>query len=419
MAISTSLEKAKIKLSNMPPERKRHEKTGNRPKMNILFLTQYFSRKRGGSEAVFFQWSKELSLRGHNVYVICQDEKELETDYLGSVHVMRVTPSTEFGGGLPVSASANFRYIVNAIRVGIRVVRKNNIDIIHANNFVPIFAGYVISTMTNRPFVSTIHDLFSVSGFDYWRKWAKQSANPYAFIAGPLMEKLAVKTPAVNHTVSLESKSDIVKFGGSNPIFILPNGVNLDEFPGSYSLPENRNQIVFVGRLVFYKNVSTVIKAMRIVCTAIPDARLVVIGNGPMKEEWEDLSRKLRLQNVVSFEGNVSHEEKLRVMQDSKALVLPSVFEGFGIVILESFAMRKPVIVSNIPPMTEIVTNCVDGYLVSPFDEYEWADRILKILQDPEAASRMGDNGRSKVVKNFTIQKIVDQLENRYYRMIC
>jgi glycosyltransferase involved in cell wall biosynthesis len=386
--------------------------------MNVLFLTQYFSRNRGGSEAVFYQWSKELSSRGHNVYVICQDEENLEPDDFNSVNVIHVSPPAKFGGGLPSSASDNLRYVFNTIKIGIKVSRKNNIDIVHANNFFPIFAGYIISKVTKKPYVSTIHDLFSVSGFDYWRKWAKQSGTPYALFVGPLIEKLAVKTPAVNHTISLETKNDIIKFGGSNPIFVFPNGVNLAEFPSSPCSIKNRNQIVFVGRLVFYKNVLTIIKAMKIVCKTIPDVRFIVIGNGPMKEDLEDLSKELNLQSVVSFKGNVSHEEKIQVIQDSKALVLPSVFEGFGIVILESFAMRRPVIVSNVPPLNELVTNDVDGYLVSPFDENEWADRILRMLRNPVSAMQMGENGRKKVEKSFTIQRTVDQLENLYNRMI-
>ena len=113
--------------------------------MNVLFLTQYFSRTSGGSEAVFFQWSKELSKRGHHVYVICQDVMNIEKEsYPESVTVLGVPPLIESTSGLPTSAKGNLRYLFDTIRLGIEITRKHDIDIIHANNFVPIFGIVLI-----------------------------------------------------------------------------------------------------------------------------------------------------------------------------------------------------------------------------------------------------------------------------------
>jgi glycosyltransferase involved in cell wall biosynthesis len=83
-----------------------------------------------------------------------------------------------------------------------------------------------------------------------------------------------------------------------------------------------------------------------------------------MRRDWEDLVKHYGLGDIVEFKGYVSHKEKLYYLSRCRALVLPSTFEGFGMVILEAWALRKPVIVTDVEPLNKIVEHGVDGYIV-------------------------------------------------------
>ncbi|MEM2741204.1 MAG: glycosyltransferase family 4 protein [Nitrososphaeria archaeon] len=385
--------------------------------MKILFLTQFFSATRGGGEVIFTQWAKELCRRGHDVYVICHIMKNSKqsNNEIENLHVIEIPPVIFFKGGLPPSITENALYLMNSVRIGFKVLRKYDIDVIHSNNFTPVIAGFLLSKMTGIPLVVTIHDVFSLAGRIYWNMWSNQlKASFLTPVIGPILEKITVKIPSIIHAVSETTKEDLIRFGTRNPIVVIPNGVDLSIFKLN-TIPNYYNhQVLFIGRLIFYKNLPVILKALKIVKQAVPDVRLIVIGDGPSREQWQLLTKQLGLSDSVRFMGYVSEKVKLKILNESMVLVLPSFIEGFGLVILEAFAMKKPVIASKVPPMTEIIDHGVDGYLVSPFNECEWAEKIIDILQHPKIASEMGSRGRIKVEKHFTIKKAVDRLEKLY-----
>jgi len=100
---------------------------------------------------------------------------------------------------------------------------------------------------------------------------------------------------------------------------------------------------------------------------------LVVIGGGPHRKPLEDLTKNLGLESNVEFVGYVNAEEKMKIIASSTAMVFPSLCEGFGLVILEAFSQHKPVLVSNIKPMSDIVSHGRTGYVLDPHDENIWA----------------------------------------------
>ena len=88
---------------------------------------------------------------------------------------IKVSPKLKYKGGLPPSFSDNIRYVFNAVKEGLKVVKKEKIDIIHSNNFAPALAGSILSSLTSKPNITAIHDVFSLCGSDYWKLWGKQS----------------------------------------------------------------------------------------------------------------------------------------------------------------------------------------------------------------------------------------------------
>jgi len=169
-----------------------------------------------------------------------------------------------------------------------------------------------------------------------------------------------------------------------------------------------------VGRLVFHKNIQVVIKSLKLLKEKFPKISLVIIGKGPYRPQLEKLVSEANLQKNVIFKGHVSEEEKNHLIASSQALVFPSLFEGFGLVILEAFMQKKPVLVSDVRPMSDIVENKKTGLVISPNDERKWAEAIELILSDQNNATKMGTSGREELEAKYSIDSMGKQILKMY-----
>lgn len=388
--------------------------------MNILFFCQLYPPAIfGGGEYIFFQWAKELAKRGHRVISIAQKlDGTLDVEFLEGITVFRTGSSIAYRGGLPTTVRSNFDFLAKATLKGLGIASRNHIDIIHSNTFVPVLSGFCCAELLKKPHVVTFHDVYFLKRESFWARWGSegQSTGLISFL-GPLVEKVLLRLPkTMYHTVSKTSKEDLLLAGVKN-VTVIPNGISLDDYSAE-SADYDKFQCIFVGRLVFYKNLDSVIRAFKEVVVAVPKSKLIVVGDGPMKSRWEDLVNSLGLGRNIIFVGRVSHEEKEHLVSNSAFLVQPSVVEGFGIVLLEAFACKKPAIVSCVKPLTEIIEDGVDGCVVPPFNVEAWAERMIFLFTDAVRAKEMGVHGREKLERNYTIPKVVDQLEVMYSRLL-
>jgi len=376
-------------------------------------LTQFLSTTKGGGEYVFSLIAKNLAKNGHKVWVITNRIINETYENQNNIQINFVKPDLEYRGGIPLGFLDNLRYSFNAFFTGLSLIKKEKIDIIHSNNFSPSLVGSFLSLFTSKPHIMTIHDVFSLYDKDFWKKWSKQAGvSKTSSILIPFFEKLMIHfRHNVVHTVSDATKDDLTKLGERKPIYVIENSVE------SFSLDsniENPYQIIYVGRLVFYKNLEVVLKAIPIIKQKIPKIKLVIVGGGPYKKNLESLIKKLDINENVDLKGYLKTQEKHRLISQSLALVLPSVCEGFGLVILEAFSQSKPVIVSNVRPMSDIVQNNETGYVMDPHDEKAWADCIIKILQNPELAKKMGEKGRKVLDTKYTQEIMYEKLIKMY-----
>jgi len=123
---------------------------------------------------------------------------------------------------------------------------------------------------------------------------------------------------------------------------------------------------------------------------------------------------ELGLQDNVKFMGYVSNEEKLRILSASQALVFPSLCEGFGLVILEAFSQEKPVLVSDVRPLSDIVSNGITGFVISPHDEIKWAKTITDVIINPENALKIGRKGKQVLEEKYNMQKMLENVLRMY-----
>ncbi len=381
--------------------------------MKILLLSQYFSITKGGGEYVFKTIAESLAQNNHKVWVITNNVSKEQYQESENLKIIRVEPTLQYSGGLPPKFLDNIRYVFNAYRKGKDIVKQEKIDIIHSNNFSPALAGSLISYFTRIPHITTIHDIFSIYDKEFWRKWMNQTnVSQINARLVPLFEKLMIRFRFdCIHTVSNATKNDIQKIGTKKPIHIIPNSIKDEE----QLITELKiNQFVYLGRLVFYKNVEIILKSFKIVTKEFSDAKLVIAGDGPHKESLQDLVKKLDIKKNVTFAGYVTPEEKKKFLAESNALLFPSIIEGFGLVMLESFQQNRPVLVSDIPPMSEIIENNKTGLVIDPNDEKKWADSIIHLIKNPNLSDGMGTEGNKVLKEKYNQELFYERLMKMY-----
>ncbi len=381
--------------------------------MKVLLLSQFFSTTKGGGEHVFSVIADSLLNHQHKVWVITNRIKDEIYPSHKNLKIVFVPPLIEYKGGLPPSFSDNLQYFFNATKNGLQIIKKEKIDVIHSNNFSPTLAGSFLSFLTSKPHITTIHDVFSLCGKDYWKKWGDQSGVSAINVKlAPFFEKLMLKLKHdYTHTVSEATKDDLIKFGEKRPIYVIHNAIINESMPNEDT---NLLQFVYVGRLVFYKNLEVIIKAINIVRKTQPKVKLLLIGGGPHKKSLDDLTKKLRLENNIIFKGYLTTEEKTKLIVSSNALLFPSLCEGFGLVILEAFSQNRPVLVSNVRPLSDIVSHGYTGFVLDPHDEKVWAAHILKLIKNPQESETMGMNGNALLKTKYSPDIMFEKILKMY-----
>ncbi|TXK44903.1 glycosyltransferase family 4 protein [Pontibacter qinzhouensis] len=175
--------------------------------------------------------------------------------------------------------------------------------------------------------------------------------------------------------------------------------------------PGNFN-ILFVGRLAVQKSVDTLLLAASTLKGIIPNIKVILVGEGMLRNKLEALANQLALQDVVEFRGATYHPEEY--FSSCHIFVLPSIFEGMGLVILEAFRAGIPVIATNIEGPKELVQDGFNGLLTIPLDHVQLAEKIKYLWQNPTVAQKLGNQCKKSFEKQFTIEYYAAELENLY-----
>lgn len=155
---------------------------------------------------------------------------------------------------------------------------------------------------------------------------------------------------------------------------------------------------LFVGRLTFQKNLPTLLRAFTLVSFKDPNSSLVIAGDGPLKAKMQEVARRLGIGRRIVWLGNLSLYSLRGWYAAARAVVLPSFHEGFGKVIVESYLMGTPTIVTPFVSAPELVQDGKTGFVTRSFtDPYELADKMTHLLSSPELKKDMGERGRQHV----------------------
>jgi glycosyltransferase involved in cell wall biosynthesis len=197
-------------------------------------------------------------------------------------------------------------------------------------------------------------------------------------------------------------------------IELVENGIDIGVWQGSSNDAKSAiPRFVFIGRLVDWKALDVVIRALK----NVPSAELEVIGDGPMLEAWRSLAAELGVEHRIHFIGWQPQPKCAARLRAADALLLPSLYECGGAVVLEAMAMGKPVIATRWGgPADYLDASC--GILVEPVSYSGlvagFAEAMQKMADSPGLAQSMGAAGRERAVRNFDWQRKIDQVIEIY-----
>jgi glycosyltransferase involved in cell wall biosynthesis len=191
---------------------------------------------------------------------------------------------------------------------------------------------------------------------------------------------------------------------------IVHYGIAAGSEPKPYAGAEPR--FLCVGRLIPIKGHVVLLRAFRQVLDARPDARLDIAGRGVLEHGLKDLARELGLGEAVRFLGHVSPVQE--AIENSLAVVVPSLGEGFGMVALEAMERGRPVIAASIGGLEDLVREGETGLLVPSGEAGPLAEAMLALANDPARATAMGQAGRARAIARFPEDRCAERTEQVY-----
>ncbi|HEV8549850.1 MAG TPA: glycosyltransferase family 4 protein [Polyangiaceae bacterium] len=177
----------------------------------------------------------------------------------------------------------------------------------------------------------------------------------------------------------------------------------------------SRPVLVTLARLVARKGIDSVLRALPAVRRRVPDVAYVVVGEGPDDQRLRELARANHVADIVHFAGGVTDEARPLWYSLGDVFVMPARseppdVEGFGIVYLEAGACERPVVALRAGGVPDAVADGISGYLVTPGELDELADRLATLLLDPAHAAQLGKNARERVLGELTWDRVADRV---------
>ncbi|MGA1226253.1 MAG: N-acetyl-alpha-D-glucosaminyl L-malate synthase BshA [Tamlana sp.] len=357
----------------------------------------------GGSGVVATELGIELSKRGHEIHFITYSQP-VRLELIGNnVHYHEVNvPEYPLFHYQPYELALSSKLV--------DMVKLHKIDILHVHYAIPhAYAAYMAQKMLKEegiqiPIVTTLHgtDITLVGSHPFYKPAVTFSIN---------------KSDAVT-AVSQSLKDDTLRlFDIKKDIHVVPNFIDLDKYNHSFQncqrimmAKEEEKIITHISNLRPVKRIQDVIKVFYNIQKEIP-AKLMLVGEGPERQNVEDKCQELGILDRVIFFGKSNEIDK--ILSFSDLFLLPSQTESFGLAALEAMASGVPVISSNTGGIPEVNIQGVSGFLSNVGDVEDMTKNAIYILNDENRLKTFKENARIEALK-FDLHKIVPQYEAIY-----
>jgi len=412
--------------------------------MNIAhFSWEYPPLIWGGLGTFAIEMTQQQKNKGHNitVFTLNYENKLKPVENWNNIQVYRpkaldITPTLKLILNQDLGswgANINFfsdvyTYNIQSAQKFVDLVdeKKEKYDLIDCHDWLGILAGMMIKKEKNIPLMFHVHSTEQGRSLGTGSNTIKKIEYEGGQIADCII------------TVSNAMKKELIELGfPSEKIRVCWNGVDSEKYDKThftdvqiknlrrkYSIKENETMLFFIGRLVTVKGAHKLIEAMPKIIDEYPNTKLVILGIGDLEDQIKNKVKELKIENNVCLNYEFV-DEKQRILHyaASDIVVLPSLYEPFGIVCTEAMSMGKPVVVGakGTNGMREQVISEGEkqcGVHINPSDPDDIAWGIKQILESKEKRIKMGINARKRVIEEFTWDKISNKTLDIYNEFI-
>jgi glycosyltransferase involved in cell wall biosynthesis len=295
--------------------------------------------------------------------------------------------------------------ILNQIK---RIANGGGYDIVHTHLIHADFHLALIKVFfTLKPvLVSTKHGYDNAFTSKYGFNASKQTLTSYFVIS-----RWAEKRITASFTISNGLRDFFIKTGLtiSKKMKLIHYGFDMPENylrKGDASYRKAPFQIMIAGRLIDFKGHKYLVQAMpKLVDLFGKDVKLIIAGTGELEEELRTLTKELSLTQAVEFLGY--SKEVGAFMANSDVVVVPSISEGFGVVFLEAFSAKTPVVAWNVPAGNELMEHGKNGYLITPYAVNLLAEQLIDVLNNPEDQVVVVEAAYDRLKSYFNLERMV------------
>lgn len=367
--------------------------------MNQVRVLQIIdSMKTGGAEGLLLELCKGLVRRGYRVSVCYNTPGPRSTEFEGEgIETFRLRPFARVDPTLVVRL--------------MQVMHRDPPQIVHTHLFKSDMHGRFAARASGVPVVfSTLHNN------DIWARRL-----PLGRLYG-----LTARFTDCLIAVSDQVKRYHVRYTGvpADKVVTIENGIDCSRFftesqpgarvRGQLGISPDAPLFGAIGRLVPQKNHAMLIRAAAEIVRVLPNARFLVVGEGPLRSELEEQAGKLGLIPTVVFAG--LRPDIPAVLSALDVLVFTSKWEGLPLALLEGMAAGKPVVATAVDGVLDVMVDGATGLLAPPDGTEALVHACLKLMEEPALRMQMGNAGRSRVLERFSIDSMIDRTISLYSR---
>lgn len=283
-----------------------------------------------------------------------------------------------------------------------KLIKKFNLNIVHLHCGP---GGLILLIKPKAKLICTVHHTYYQQ-----QKYIKGQKWKYVFY---LFERITFKNADKIISVSEDTKNVLMKKYNINPqkITVIPNGVDTKKFRIIKNIKKIKNSLIFVGRLEERKGIDFLTKTIPLVKKKIPNIKLFIVGKGKLKTEIEEFIKKNNIIKNIEIINYIEDEELVKLYNKCELAIVPSVFEGFGISVIEAIACGLPVVGTNSDGVRSLINTFNNNYLV----DYGNINQLSKILIIHFQKNKPFDKTNTKkIISNFSWKNIASKTTKLY-----
>jgi len=370
-------------------------------------LKVLFSQKISGisgSERYFINIIPELQKRGVEIeFLVLYTDLSLTIDF---VEIMN-----SFGVKTKLIPIHGF-YLFSSITKILSFLKLSKFDIVHSHLIhSDVIMAFIKLLRFKAKLLSTKHGYDEAFIKKHGLFPTKKLFNPY-FFAAWFAERFIDQSFTVSHGLSqLYFNLGITNYYPK----VIWHGFKLDK---DYLIihKEEKPYILVLGRLEIFKGHKMLFDAFKLLSDEYPDVHLKVVGDGSAKAEFIRYAAEIGLEKRIEFTGFISNVNEQ--IANSLFLAAPSKGEGFGLIILEAFAHKKPVISFDVPAFNEIIEHGKNGFLADAFEVGSFSKYMSILLSDSTKREELGNSGKVSLEKKFSLKTCIDQTFACYQNIV-